>query len=821
MVNAQSAPADGSPSYESDVKPLLQRYCYECHADGAENGNLAFDTLATQEDLFEPKRWLSVIRNLRAGIMPPKDSEKPSANEMALIESWIKSNVFRATTDNPNPGRVTLRRLNRVEYRNVVRDLLGFDFDVEHELPPDDVGYGFDNIGDVLSISPIRLEKFIEAAIAIVDKGVPQATFAIPSQTFYAEDFVDDEGRDADAMSFYQTRTVKRTISVPSAGDYLIHVYIKIDGDPSPRDPQECLVHGTADGREFFTEKYEWSDNNWQEYDRYISLEAGDHELAFTTEPVHPELERTRNKMDFRMVSVRVDGPQDRTQWKHPPGYDKIFTRESPPTETVERREYATEVIRRFATKALRRPVEEAMLSRLVELAEATYSIEGATFEQGIAQAIVAILASPKFLFHMEAALPVSEDGVTAQIDEYSLAARLSFALWRSIPDDELSELAAKGELRQNFRAQVDRMIADPKSAAFVEGFSQQWLQTNAVAEIAINSEAIMALEAATSNANDETAASATNGDLATGRGQGPRGRGAGARGRGGAGFGGFRRGRREYTGEELTTEVRNAMKAEVEANFAYVMQEDRSVLEFIDSDYVFVNSDLSKLYGLPNIEGSEIRRVELPEDNPRGGVLTMGSVLTVTSNPTRTSPVKRGKWILENILGAPSAPAPPNIPALEETLAEAGDRKLTQREAIEIHRADSLCASCHARMDPLGLALENFNGFGRFRSLEYGQPIDPAGELITGETFDGIVDLKRALIEKHQLEFYRTLAEKLLTYTAGRGMEYYDLATIDEISQRLVEDNGRFSTLLIGVLESAPFHSRLMSTAISSNKTE
>lgn len=789
-----------STDFTRDVLPLLENYCIDCHSTEEAEGNLRLDNFSPDETSFDPALWHRVLKNLRAGIMPPSDSEKPTPDELSGLERWIKSEAFKSNADQPNPGRVTLRRLNRVEYKNSIRDLLGFNFDAEHELPADDVGYGFDNIGDVLSISPIRLEKFIEAAIAVVEAGVPQDTFEIPTQYFLPEAFVDEDGRDADSMSFYQPRTVRRTITVPGDGEYLIHVYIKVDGDPSPKDPQECLVRGTANGKEFFQQQYQWADNNWQEYDRTVTLTKGEHEIAFSTEPVHPELERPRSRMDFRLVSVRVDGPLDRQQWTHPPGFDLIYSREAPPTDDAQRREYASKVLRRFASRAFRRPVSDDTLAKLVRLAEATYSLEGKTFEQGIGQAIVAILASPKFLFHLEQSDTATE---IAEIDEYSLAARLSFALWRSIPDEELTTLASKGELRSNFEAQVKRMIADPKSEAFVEGFSHQWLQTNAIVDIAINSEAIMELEATKSEGEEQDSSEVTKG-----RGF-PAGRGPGR-----FGFG-FRRGRPPYDGKELTPEVRQAMKQEVEACFAHIMREDRSVLEFIDSDYVFANSDLSKLYQLPDIEGSELRKIELPADNPRGGVLTMGSVLTVTSNPTRTSPVKRGRWVLSNILGAPSAPAPPDIPALEETIEEAGDRKLTQREALEIHRADALCASCHARMDPLGLALENFNGFGRFRTIENELSIEPAGELITGESFDGIVDLKEALIENHKMEFYRLLTEKLLIYMTGRGMEYYDTATIDAIAAKIDDNDGRFSSLLMGVLQSSAFHSRLPSHAV------
>jgi hypothetical protein len=250
-------------------------------------------------------------------------------------------------------------------------------------------------------------------------------------------------------------------------------------------------------------------------------------------------------------------------------------------------------------------------------------------------------------------------------------------------------------------------------------------------------------------------------------------------------------------------------MKQETEAYFGHIVRDDRSVLELIDSNYTFVNDQLAAVYGLPNVTGPELRQVTLPPGNPRGGVLTMGSILTVTSNPTRTSPVKRGKWILENILGAPSAPPPPNVPALEQTQAKVGERKPTQRELVALHRADPLCASCHSRMDPLGFALESFNAFGRQRTQEFGQPIDPSGELATGEKISGITELKHVIVTQHRTEFYRTITQKLLTYALGRGVEYYDVPTVDSVVARMDKDDGRFSALLMGIIESAPFQQR------------
>jgi len=845
--------------YHKNVGPLLKTYCYDCHGNGEKSGHVAFDELTNHEQVLNPELWLKVLKNLRAGIMPPAGEARPTAAELAQIEDWIKISAFGSDPNDLDPGRVTLRRLNRTEYKNAIRDLLGVEFDVETALPPDDVGYGFDNIGDVLSISPIRLEKFIEAAIAVVDLGVPKDTLVIPSVTYMPQDFVDEDGRNGDHLSFYQVRTVSKTVHAKAAGDYNVHIYCKIDGDET-FDPQEVRIHVTSDGKEFFTQQHKYNDNLWLEYDVVIPWEAGDHVVSFTTEPVNPELRPLRTKMEYRIVYVRFDGPMDRKHWVHPPGFAKLYTRDTPPTEPQERRAYAREVLEKFASKAFRRPVSEETLSRLVDLAESTYSTGNLPFEAGVAPAIVAILSSPQFLFHVEQTEPLAAGETYPRIDEYSLASRLSFALWCSLPDDELTRTAADGELRKNLASQVKRMLADPKSQSFVESFANQWLQTRAIVDIPINSADILALEtppAAAASAELAPAAAApptTNlagtppvgaapdgvtpadplspanfapGERRGGRGFGPaeatpaadplspgnlapRGaRGAAAAGRRGGRGGRRGRGGEVFNGTELTPTVRSAMKQEVENYFAHVMREDRSILEFLDSNYTFVNAALAPVYGIPDVTGLEMRKVELPPDSLRGGVLTMGGVLTVTSNPTRTSPVKRGKWILEHILGSPTAPPPPDVPALEDSLDKTTGRKPTQRELLAKHREDALCASCHARMDPLGLAMENFNGFGRFRTMELQQPIDPAGELITGEKFAGAADVKKALVSNHKREFYQTLTGKLLTYVLGRGIEHYDVPTIDAIVDRIEKEDGRFSALLMGVLESAPVQKR------------
>lgn len=816
--------------YRNVVLPILQENCYDCHGDGSDKGGVALDELTTPEHLLaNPDFWLKVLRNTRSQIMPPPGKPAPTESEQLALEEWIKTGAFGLDLNNPDPGRITVSHLNRNEYRNTIRDLLGVEIDVDVALLPDDVGYGFDNIGDVLSISPIRMERFIEAAIDVVKRGVPTENIAMSSLLVIGDDYLNaDGGENAAKMSFYRPDVYSHTYQIAEPGEYRLILNTKIDGEARPVDPQVARVVWSVNGEPIMKKEYPWADMEYLTDTFTFDWETGEHEVSVSIEPVFPELEPLRTKMEYRLLWVTLDGPLDPEQWGHPPNYERFFSRDKAPEDPAERREYARELLADFAPKAYRRPVPAETVEELVDLAETTYSVPGTTFEKGVAQAMVALLASPRFLFHVETAEPVAPGETHARIDEYTLASRVSYALWASMPDEELMDLAGRGELRKNFRSQVERMLVDPKAGAFAANFAGQWLQSRAVLDVQINSEVVMKSEKdpAEVEAEEEPAAPAPRRNVANngppsnrGNNDGPPGRPENpARNNGdtprfngpppGFGFGRFRR-PLPPPGTELTPEIREAMKREAEAYFGYVLREDRSVLELLDSNYTFVNEHLAPVYGITNVVGTEMQRVELPEDSVRGGVLTMGGVLTVTSNPSRTSPVKRGKWVLENILGAPPAPPPPDIPALEDAKVEGELKAPTQRELLALHRADPQCASCHERMDPPGLALENFNAFGRFRTTEFGQPIEASGELATGEVFADVRDLKRALVENHRVEFYRTLTEKLMTYILGRGVEYYDVPTVDTIVAELDRDDGRFSTLLLGVLESAPFQLR------------
>ncbi len=658
MPLAQGSETSAVSQFRKEIEPILISYCYDCHGDGLARGNVAFDELKTDEALLDHELWLKVLKNVRANIMPPEKKTRPTDEERERLEQWIKVSAFGLDLQNPDPGRVTVRRLNRVEYRNTVRDLTGVDFRVELEFPPDDSGHGFDNIADVLTLPPMLLEKYFEAAKSIVARAVPDA--------------------------------------------------------PGGRN------------------------------------------------------------------------------------YERFFGK-APPATVEARREHAREVLGNFARRAFRRPVDDKTLDRLAALAESIYSQPGKTYEAGVSQAMVAVLASPRFLFREERTEPIKRLNEHPLVDEYALASRLSYFLWSTMPDEELFRLAAEGSLRKNLSAQVKRMLADRRSEALTRNFAGQWLHTRDIENIPIEERAVLAREDGPNTdrernrrrfreLRDKPEESLTPEEKEE-------------LGRLRAAFRTAGQPRVEMTGE-----LRRAMRQETERTFEYILKEDRSLLELLDSDYTFLNERLARHYGIENVAGNEVRRVILPADSPRGGVLGQGAILAVTSNPTRTSPVKRGVFILENILGLPPPPPPPDIPPLEDAARNTGGRTPTLREVLAVHREQPLCSSCHNRMDPLGLAFENFNAMGMWRDQEYGQPIDAAGKLVTGATFSNVRELKRILVTQHQLDFYAALTEKLMTYALGRGVEYYDVETVDQIVARMVKADGRPSALLMGIVESAPF---------------
>ncbi len=811
-AGARAESESAATHFRQEIEPLLGDYCFDCHGDGEKKGDVVFDEFPSDDALVGAHDlWLRVLKNVRAGLMPPKKKAQPTAEARQQLENWIKYQAFGIDPKNLDPGRVTVRRLNRVEYRNTIRDLMGIDFHSEVEFPPDDTGYGFDNIGDVLSVSPMLLEKYLAAARTIVTEAVPTVARVMPVTTIPGRRFRNGDaeeeregGREkrrgtVRSLSYYEAGSVTARFDAAVPGRYQLGLELAVRGT-FDFDPGKCRVAFKVDGREVLQQEFGWHDFKTFTFDFDEQWTAGAHELALTLEPLVP-VEKKLNSLDLHLVSLAVRGPMEEDHWQRPPNYERFFSNEDPKTPEARAAE-AREILRKFATKAFRRPVDDDTVERLAKLAESYYTQPDKTFESGIAHAFVAVLASPRFLFRIEESAPgTPDDAVFAEVDEYSLASRLSYFLWATMPDDELIRLAGAGELRQHFGEQVRRMLADDRAMSLVRNFTGQWLQARDVDGIQINSRAVLARDRGEDrdlerqrlrfreiNAIPEELRTAEeSAEIDELRQQ-------------------FRKrfgGRPQL---ELDGELRDAMQQETESFFAYIVREDRSVNELIESDYTFLNERLAKLYGIPDVSGSEMRRVELSPDSPRGGVLTQGSVLVVTSNPDRTSPVKRGLFVLDNFLGTPAPPPPANVPALEAAENDIKDHQPTLREALALHREAPLCAGCHNRMDPIGLAFEHFNALGMWREKERGQPIDTAGKLITGETFESVRELKRVLIAEHRLDFYRCLTEKLLTFAIGRGLEYYDTETVDQIVSRLDKNDGRFSALLTGIVESTPF---------------
>jgi mono/diheme cytochrome c family protein len=664
---ADPADSAAAATYRGSVLPVLEAHCFECHAEGAKKGGVAFDSFASETELLaDASLWHRVLKNVRAGLMPPPESDPPDAGQRAHLQQWIKTEVFRLDPARPDPGRPVLRRLNRTEYRNTIRDLTGVDFRTEEEFPSDDTGHGFDTIGEVLSVSPMLLEKYLDAARTIVAQAVP------------------------------------------------------------------------------------------------------------------------------------VQSPPDQS-----PSYRRWFPREVP-GDTDGRRAYARERLSAFATRAFRRPLTDDTADRLTTLAETVWSQPGQSFEAGVARAMEAVLASPRFLFREEFTAPLDAGQSHPRLDEFSLASRLSYFLWSTQPDEGLMRLAGEGRLRAQLDSQLQRMLNDDRARAFSRNFVGQWLQARDIEGVPIDARFVLQRELKP----DPEAEQARTRFLelrrkpeeslsAEERDEMERMRAV------------FRQSFGRFRDAEFRNDLRRDMRRETELYFEHVLRENRPLTELIDSDYTFLNDRLAKHYGVPGVEGPDLRKVVLPPESPRGGILTQGTMLAVTSNPTRTSPVKRGLFILDNILGTPPPPPPQNVPALEDANGRDRAPDTTLRANLEKHRADPKCASCHNRMDPLGLAFENFNAMGQWREIDRGHPIDAAGQLVSGESFSGARELKKFLVSNHRDTFYRCFIEKLLLYTLGRGLDHRDETTIDQLLETLNGADGRPMALLQAMVASDAFQRR------------
>ena len=796
--------------YKKAINPILEDHCYECHGDGYNKGKIAFDELESNAEILDKDLWLRVLVNTRAGLMPAEQKPRLSAADQQTLERWIKSDVFHLDPRYPDPGRVTVRRLNRVEYRNTVRDLLGVDFNAEVEFPPDDTGFGFDNIGDALSVSPMLVEKYVAAATVIVGEAVPSADRKIAEQEVPANAFATPGGEKQSwrvRFPYNESKTVAASVRTPGAGAYKVTLGVDVRGDFVFVPDRGRLVF-KIDGKEVLNKEFAYyyeksftfeSDHKWTAADHTLSLE-----FTSLDDGKASAVEGAKGPKPSRLTinTLTIEGPLEKDKWVKPANYDRFFPR-AIPAGRAERLAYARELLGAFAAKAYRRPLDanDDTADRLARLAEDTYRQKGKSFEQGVAQAMAAVLSSPHFLFRLEEPAAHAVDAHSAPVDEYSLASRLSYFLWSTMPDDELFALAARGELRANLPAQVQRMLADDRAKALSQNFTGQWLEARDLEGLSSNAREILIRDAGEEEnlrllrqafrSQDETNAKrlaalidkVVNPKI------------------------------------NLDGDLRKAMREETELYFKHIVKDDRPVTELIDSNYTYLNEELARHYGIPGVEGEELRLVTLPAGSPRGGVLTQGSSLVVTSNPDRTSPVKRGLFVLANFLGTPPPPPPANVPALEASEIAHEGREPTLRESLTKHRENPACSSCHNRMDPIGLAFENFNALGMWRDTERKQNILAPGQLITGEKFTSVSELKKILATAHREDFYRTLTTKMLTYATGRGPEYYDVETIDQIVKRLDQNDGKFSAMLMGVIESAPFQKmRTQATVTAAN---
>jgi hypothetical protein len=732
-------------SYQKDIVPLLTEYCYGCHGNGKKKGGVALDIYKDEATIQKDKEvWEKVMQNLDAHIMPPENKRQPSLEQRELIVKWVQTSVFQCDCDHPDPGRVTVRRLNRTEYNNTIRDLVGVDFQPAEDFPQDDVGYGFDNIGDVLSMPPILLEKYLVAAETVLNKAV--VTDLMPGRRTNKFDAVNLPGSAVGETTGEGLRRLGREGDIfikfefATEGEYLLRA--RAYGEQAGPEPARMAF--LIDNQEVMRFDVPVMQNRPRTYQMRLPMRPGKHKFSAAylnnyNNPKDPPRWRDRNLViDY----LEVVSPAATKPIATPESHKRIFVHE--PKSGTER-EAAREIVSNFARRAFRRPVKSDEVDRLLKFFEMGYT-GGENFQTSIKLALEAVLVSPKFLFRGELQPDPNNPKSVHAVDEFALATRLSYFLWSSMPDEELFAQAQLGTLRKNLDAQVKRMLKDPKSHALVDNFAGQWLQIR--------------------NLSQASPA------------------------------------REKYP--KFDDKLREAMQRETEMFFENIVREDRSVLEFLDCDYTFVNERLANHYGIEGVKGDQFRKVSL-KGTPRGGLLTQGSILTITSNPTRTSPVKRGKWVLENILGTPPPPPPPDVPELKEGRALKG----TLRERMEQHRANPLCASCHQRMDPIGFGFENFDGVGAWREKEGDRAIDPAGELVTGESFKGPADLRIILLNQKRNDFVHCLSEKMLTYAMGRGLEYYDRCATDAVSKELAKKNYRFSQLITAVVKSTPFQMR------------
>ena len=770
-----AAPATGAgQAPDGDAhRAVVDRYCLSCHNSRTRTAGLALDTIAGQALSDHTEVWERVVRKLRARQMPPAAARRPDEAAYAAAIASLETALDRHAAAAPDPGRSeTFRRLNRTEYHNAVRDLLALDVDVAALLPGDSSSFGFDNI-TVGNLSPTLLERYVSAAEKIGRLAVGRPGLGPGGITVRTRPDLTQEGH-LPGMPIGTRGGALLSHTFPVDGDYEISVRLARDRNEHIEGLSEAHdLHLLIDGElvDTFTVRpaeqvAEHALNYQPSHDtldahlrRRVAVAAGPHALAVTF-PKKPELlletERQPYEAHFNyyrhprvqpaVYEISIVGPYNPAGAGDTPGRARIFT--CRPAAPAGEDACATDILSTLMRRAYRRPVTTADLARPFELYRAARDEDG--FDAGIEMGLAAVLVSPEFLFRVERDPDGVAPGAAYRLSDLELASRLSFFLWSSIPDDELLAAAERGELTAPgvLEGQVRRMLADPRASNLVTNFAGQWLHLRNLESITPDMRAF----------------------------------------------------------PDFDDNLRQAFRQETEMLVESVLREDRSVLDLLRADYTYLNERLAKHYGVPHVYGSRFRRVDFGEEGTRGGLLRQGSILLATSYATRTSPVIRGKWVLDNVLGVPPPPPPPNVPELEDT--GTGARARSMKERMSAHRANPACASCHKLMDPVGFALENYDAVGRWRDADEGTPIDATATLFDGTTVDGVDELEAALLRRPEL-FVGTVAEKLLTFAVGRGVEHTDAPAVRAILRAAEEDDYRFSSLVLGVVESMPFRMR------------
>jgi hypothetical protein len=782
--------------FETEIRPFLSQNCFGCHNSSLKSGNLNLEQYTTNASIdADRERWMTVLHKLRSGEMPPKGMPRPNEAASKSVVSWLEASLgSKAESSVIDPGSVTARRLNRTEYNNTTRDLLGVDLQLADSFPQDDSGYGFDNIGDVLSLSPVLMEQYLGAAEKLARTAVFGHELLKPTVVKLRANRrlvpTTVPSFDYDVTGLSLPNAIHVTHRFPVDGEYVIRLFL--DGvRPAGSEPVRIALW--LDGKQtnvvevdpatsasFSVHKQDFGGGS-REF--RVKLSGGEHWIAasilnlfeglpgsyagpnpsrlpippprpFRAPPNAPPQRVAELRKQFeadmaekvpandaRVSSVEIGGPYHQTKGPSLASLRSIYA--CGHMNGVHRSSCGREIVSSLAHRAFRRPVSSQEVDRFVGLVTAARK-NGDAFEEGIAVALQAMLVSPHFLFRIENQPARPTNDAPYNVSDHELASRLSYFLWSSMPDDRLMALADKKRLREKgvLEAEVKRMLDDPKSQALVKNFGGQWLELRKLESIRPDRERFPAFE--------------------------------------------------DY--------LRMSMRQETESFFEYIVREDRSILEFIDGEYSFLNERLARHYGISGVKGPEFQKVQLSAETQRGGLLTQSSILTVSSYPTRTSPVLRGKWILENILNSPPPPPPPDVPNLDEAAVTSAS---SLREQLEQHRKNPTCASCHARMDPLGFGLENFDAVGAWRSQ-----IDSSGSLPDGRSFKGPVEL-RAILKADKDAFAEGLTEKLLTFALGRGVESYDKPAVKQIAGALAANDYRFSILVLGIVKSLPFQMR------------